>query len=217
MELGRDSRPRTCCVVRCWARIGALVYNWWTLFTRLAIPDKHGEAITTRPLLLHGIARRTSHGHQTTVTITSLHAQARKMQSALQRASAFLERVRATAEQLTRAQRWRLILSWDFPPIPPRKGRRHHRLCHRCALLTAVFRIMEGGNRWISNHRKLTFYANWVILRTRRAHNETRLSRHCPGAASGRLDSLAVVVTVWKTPPFTNTAQRQEGRAVRWH
>ena len=27
-----------------------------------------GEAITTRPLLLHGIARRTRHGHQTTVT-----------------------------------------------------------------------------------------------------------------------------------------------------
>ena len=49
---------------------------------------------------------------------------------------------------------------------------------------------MEGGNRRISNHRKLTFYPNWVILRTRRAHNETRLSRHCPGAASGRLDSL---------------------------
>ena len=96
------------------ARIGALVYNWWTLFTRLAIPDKHGEAITTRPLLLHGIARRTSHGHQTTVTITSLHAQARKMKSALQRASVFLQWVRATAEQLTRAQRWRLILSWIF-------------------------------------------------------------------------------------------------------
>ena len=36
------------------------------------------------------------------------------MQSALQRANAFLERVRATAEQLTRAQRWRLILSWIF-------------------------------------------------------------------------------------------------------
>ncbi len=96
------------------ARIAALVYNWWTLFTRLAIPDKHGEAITTRPLLLHGIARRTCHGHQTTVTITSLHARARKMKEALQRASAFLHWVRATAEQLTRAQRWRLILSWIF-------------------------------------------------------------------------------------------------------
>ena len=96
------------------ARIGALVYNWWTLFTRLAIPDKHGEAITTRPLLLHGIARRTRHGHQATVTITSLHARARQMKAALQRGSAFLQWVRATAEQLTRAQRWRLILSWIF-------------------------------------------------------------------------------------------------------
>ena len=91
------------------ARIAALVYNWWTLFTRLAIPDKHGEAITTQPLLLHGIARRMRHGHQTTVTITSLHARTRLMKAALQRASAFLQWVQATAEQLTRAQRWRLI------------------------------------------------------------------------------------------------------------
>ena len=92
----------------------ALIYNWWGLFTRLVMADKHGEAITTRPLLLHGIARRTRHGHQTTVTITSLHARARQMKAALQEASAFLARVRATAEQLTQAQRWRLILSWIF-------------------------------------------------------------------------------------------------------
>ena len=92
----------------------ALIYNWWGLFTRLVIADKHAEAITTRPLLLHGIARRTHHGHQTTVTITSLHARARQMKAALQGASAFLARVRATAEQLTQLQRWRLILSWIF-------------------------------------------------------------------------------------------------------
>ena len=96
------------------ARMGALVYNWWTLFTRLVIPDKHAEAITTRPLLLHGIARRTRHGHQTTVTITSLHARASLMKAALQRGSAFLQWVRTTAGQLTRAQRWRLILSWIY-------------------------------------------------------------------------------------------------------
>ena len=78
------------------------------------IADKHAEAITTRPLLLHGIARRTRHGHQTTVTITSLHARARQIKAALQGASAFLARVRATAEQLTQLQRWRLILSWIF-------------------------------------------------------------------------------------------------------
>ena len=76
--------------------------------------DQHAAAITTRPLLLHGIARRTRHGHQTTVTIKSLHARARPMKAALQAASAFLARVRATAEQLTRLQRWRLILSWIF-------------------------------------------------------------------------------------------------------
>ena len=96
------------------ARVQALIYNWWGLFTRLVIADKHAEAITTRPLLLHGIARRTRHGHQTTVTITSLHARARQMKAALQAANAFLARVRATAEQLTRLQRWRLILSWIF-------------------------------------------------------------------------------------------------------
>ena len=73
--------------------------------------------------------------------------------------------------------------------------------------------MMEGGNRRISNHRKLTFYPNWVILR---AHNETRLSRHCPGAASGQLDSLAVVVTVWKTTAFEYRADIQQNYLNPW-
>ena len=41
------------------ARMVALVYNWWNIFVRLAEPDKHLEAITSRPLLLAGIAERT--------------------------------------------------------------------------------------------------------------------------------------------------------------
>ena len=56
------------------ARITALVYNWWTVFMRLGIPDKHTEAITSRPLALHGIARRTRHGNQTKVEVTSTHS-----------------------------------------------------------------------------------------------------------------------------------------------
>jgi hypothetical protein len=32
-------------------RIIALVYNWWTIFMRLGIPDKHAEAITVPPRL----------------------------------------------------------------------------------------------------------------------------------------------------------------------
>lgn len=98
---------------RVMAGVIALVYNWWGLFTRLAAGAK-GEAITTRPLLLHGIARRTRHSRQTTLTITSSHAKAKQVRRALEAASGFLKRVAATAEQLGSISRWRLILSWIF-------------------------------------------------------------------------------------------------------
>ena len=53
---------------------GITIYNWSNLFVRLANPHKHHEAITSRPLLLHGVATKTQHGGQTTLTITSQHA-----------------------------------------------------------------------------------------------------------------------------------------------
>jgi hypothetical protein len=96
------------------ARITALVYNWWTVFMRLGIPDKHAEAITSRPLALQGIARRTRHSNQTTVEVTSTHSKALAIAAALTKVSGFLKRIKATAEQLTRTDRWRLILSAAF-------------------------------------------------------------------------------------------------------
>ncbi len=95
-------------------RIIALVYNWWTIFMRLGIPDKHAEAITSRPLALHGIARQTRHGNQTTVEITSTHAKASQIAEILTKVSGFLKRIKATAEQLTQRARWKLILSAAF-------------------------------------------------------------------------------------------------------
>jgi hypothetical protein len=95
-------------------RIIALVYNWWTIFMRLGIPDKHAEAITSRPLALHGIARRTRHGNQTTVEITSTHAKASQIAEILTKVSRFLKRIKTTAEQLTQTERWKLILSVAF-------------------------------------------------------------------------------------------------------
>ena len=95
-------------------RIIALVYNWWTIFMRLGIPDKHAEAITSRPLALHGIARQTRHGNQTTVEITSTHAKASQIAEILTQVSWFLKRIKATAEQLTQGERWKLILSAAF-------------------------------------------------------------------------------------------------------
>jgi len=96
------------------ARITALIYNWWTIFMRLGIPDKHAEAITSRPLALHGIARRTRHSNQTTVEVTSTHSKALVIAAALSKVSGFLKRIKASAEQLTQADRWRLILSAAF-------------------------------------------------------------------------------------------------------
>ena len=37
------------------ASLVALISNWWNLYTRLAIPEKHAEAITSRPLLLDAV------------------------------------------------------------------------------------------------------------------------------------------------------------------
>jgi len=80
------------------ARIVALIYNWWSLFTRLAIPKRHTEATTSRPLLLHGIGRQTKHSNQTTLTITSNHAQAGPVRRALESISHLLQRLAASAE-----------------------------------------------------------------------------------------------------------------------
>jgi len=107
------------------ARIVALIYNWWSLFTRLAIPKRHTEATTSRPLLLHGIGRQTTHGNQTTLTITSNHAQAEPIRRALEGVSHLLQRLVETAEQFTVNQRWRWLLRFIFrdwlktrPPNP---------------------------------------------------------------------------------------------------
>ena len=61
---------------RLMARFIALIYNWWSLFVRLAEPGKHLEPITSRRLLLSAIAERTRHARQTTLRVASSHAKA---------------------------------------------------------------------------------------------------------------------------------------------
>jgi hypothetical protein len=97
---------------RLMARIVALVCNWWNLFVRMADPDQHREAITSRPLLLHGIGRQTQHAGQTTITVTSPHGQHQRACQAFLRIAGFFTRLRQTAEQLTDVDRWYRILSY---------------------------------------------------------------------------------------------------------
>ena len=96
---------------RLMARFVALVFNWWTLFARLADPDHHREAITTRPLLLTAIGRQTTHAGRTTIHVSSTHARHPGYAAALTRIGAFLETLRSTAEQLSSIERWYRILS----------------------------------------------------------------------------------------------------------
>ena len=93
------------------ARIIALVYNWWSLFVRLAEPDKHFEAIVSRPLLLHGVGKQTRHAAQKTLTITSTHSRASYVRAAYERVCAFFNDLKAIAPQLTPLQCWYRILS----------------------------------------------------------------------------------------------------------
>jgi len=96
------------------ARISALVFNWWSFFAGLAFPDRHAEAITTRPLLLHAVGRQTRHAGQKRITITSSHAEHASVRKVLSAASRFLNQIKQTAEQLTEFRRWQLILSRIF-------------------------------------------------------------------------------------------------------
>ncbi|MGV3772804.1 MAG: hypothetical protein ACO1QB_07880 [Verrucomicrobiales bacterium] len=63
------------------ARIIAQVYNWWNLFVRCAQPENAREPATSRPLLLYGVGLIIKSGGQTTLRITSSHAQAVVVQS----------------------------------------------------------------------------------------------------------------------------------------
>jgi hypothetical protein len=93
------------------ARMIALIYNWWSLFVRLVEPDKHFEAIVSRPLLLHGVGKQTTHAGQKTLTITSSHGRASFARAAYQRINDFFNHLKAIAPQLTPVQCWYRILS----------------------------------------------------------------------------------------------------------
>jgi len=93
------------------ARLVALIYNWWNLFVRLAIPDKHHEAITSRPLLLSSVGRLTESGRQRRMVITSTHGETVNIQRAYERVHAFFSWLKATATQLTDIDCWQLIVT----------------------------------------------------------------------------------------------------------
>jgi hypothetical protein len=97
------------------ARIKAQVYNWWTLFVRWIDQDHHREAITSRPLMLHGVSRTVRHAGQTTLKLTQMHGKSNRVRHHISLISRFLNKVKTHAERwLSKVDRWRLILSEIF-------------------------------------------------------------------------------------------------------
>ena len=92
------------------ARAVALIYNWWSIFVRLANPEARREAITSRPWLMSSVGRRTEHAGQTTITLTGLHAHFEKARASLMRVSALLRGwVAQAAEQLNPTTVWNRV------------------------------------------------------------------------------------------------------------
>lgn len=89
------------------ARAVALIYNWWSLFVRLANPEARREAMTSRPWLMSSVGRLTSHAGQTTLTLTGLHAHFDKARQALMQVSTRLQAwAKEAAEQLKTHTVW---------------------------------------------------------------------------------------------------------------
>lgn len=105
------------------ARIVALIFNWWSLFTRIATRNIHREALTTRPMFLFGIGRRTRSGNQSFLTIQSVHAKAAKIAHLLTKISAWFKTFTLFAEQLAKDQRWPEMLRWIFRDFTAQRGR----------------------------------------------------------------------------------------------
>ena len=91
------------------ARAVALIYNWWSLFVRLANPEARLEAMTSRPWLMSSVGRATSHAGQTTITLTGQHACFDKARQVLMRVSGQLQAwMSEAAEQLGITSVWLL-------------------------------------------------------------------------------------------------------------
>lgn len=96
---------------RLMANIIALIYNWWSLYVRLSEPGKRTEAITSRPLLLEGVAVRTEHARQTEITVSSIHKKAKEISKQCGWLAVFFKKLRRSAEQLSPIEIWYRILS----------------------------------------------------------------------------------------------------------
>lgn len=99
------------------ARAVALIYNWWSWYVRLANPKRRLEAITSRPMLLNGIARMTQHAGQSRLLITLTHEAGSMIKSMIVNIRAGLDYVLSNAPQLPKMDRWPALVRYIISKI----------------------------------------------------------------------------------------------------
>lgn len=107
------------------ARAVALIYNWWSWYVRLANPATRLEAITSRPLLLAGVARLTEHAGQSRLLLTLTHAAGDLIKSMVTNVRQGLDTILATAPQLTKPERWKALVLYIVGKIIDTKPKKY--------------------------------------------------------------------------------------------
>jgi hypothetical protein len=106
------------------ARAVALIYNWWSWYVRLAHPKARMEAITSRPLLLSGVARLTRHAGQSRLLVTLNHASGDRIKTMIANIRKGLDYALVTAPQLPKTERWRALLRYIVDKIITSKSKK---------------------------------------------------------------------------------------------
>jgi hypothetical protein len=106
------------------AGIIALVYNWWNIFCRLADPDEHMEAITSRPLLQNVVGCLAKSGGQKLIHLSAAGRDAPKIGLIFKQIAEFITTI-LTATQLNPAQKWVRVLNHAYKKY----FMGHHYLC----------------------------------------------------------------------------------------
>lgn len=105
---------RTFAVTQLMAIITATAYNWWSFFCRLFDPAHHREAITTRPAILLGSVRQTTHSNQRTLSWSSPHGDSNRIAVSLCAITRWLAKL-CNAEHWAIGQRLEVITRAIFP------------------------------------------------------------------------------------------------------
>ena len=158
------------------ARAVALLYNWWSLFVRLANPEARLEAITSRPWLMSSVGRRTEHAGQTTITLTGQHAHFDKARQVLTRISSQLQAwVSEAAEQLKSRSVWMHCCEYLKRTLaalgPPRSMPANSSITHPFEIVIHEHPKDESGRlfwcvyKWVCRSVKVNGFCDGIMLR----------------------------------------------------